>query len=158
VSELSHLDEHGRPRMVDVGAKAVTSRRARAGCTVILGTELLSRLQGEDFQTKKGSVIQTAVIAGIMAAKQCSNLIPLCHPLPLDHCNVTIEPHGDDSLRVACECATTSKTGVEMEALTGASVAALTVYDMCKAANPAIVITDLKLLEKSGGKSDFQSS
>ena len=158
MSELSHLDAQGRPRMVDVSSKAVTNRRARAACRVLLGTELLARLQGDDFQTRKGSVVGTATLAGIMAAKQCSSLIPLCHPLPLDHCSVNIEPSGDDSLHIECECSTSSKTGVEMEALTGASVAALTVYDMCKAANPAIEIHNLRLVEKRGGKSDFLST
>ena len=144
--------------MVDVGAKAVTARRARAECRVILGVELMCRLQGDDFHTRKGSVIGTATLAGIMAAKQCSSLIPLCHPLPLDHCSVTVTPRGDDTLRIECECATSGKTGVEMEALTGASLAALTIYDMCKAANPSIEITGLRLIEKRGGKSDFHAS
>lgn len=144
--------------MVDVGAKEITARRARAECRVVLGPALLAQLQSDGFQTKKGSVIQTAVIAGIMAAKQCSSLIPLCHPLPLDHCRVTVEPLDHQTLRVECECATSSRTGVEMEALTGASLAALTVYDMCKAANPAIEITGLRLVEKRGGKSDFDAS
>ncbi|MFM1558291.1 MAG: cyclic pyranopterin monophosphate synthase MoaC [Roseibacillus sp.] len=155
MSELSHLDEDGQPRMVDVGAKAVTNRRARAECTVLLGAELMTSLHGDDFQTKKGSVIGTATLAGIMAAKQTSSLIPLCHPLPLDHCAVQIKPVSESELRIECECATSSKTGVEMEALTGASIAALTIYDMCKAANPAIEVSGLRLVEKRGGKSDF---
>lgn len=143
--------------MVDVGPKAVTIRRARAACSVILGPELMVQLQKEGFQNRKGSVLNTAILAGIMAAKQTSSLIPLCHPLPLDKCDVTIEPEGDASLCVECECGTSSKTGVEMEALTGASVAALTIYDMCKAANPSIEITRLHLVEKRGGKSDFNA-
>jgi len=155
VSELSHINEAGQPRMVDVGAKAVTSRRARATCSVHLGAELMTRLEEEGFQSRKGSVIGTAVLAGIMAAKQTSSLIPLCHPLPLDKCDVQIEPAGNSALRVECECATSSKTGVEMEALTGASVAALTIYDMCKGANPSIEITGLHLVMKQGGKSNF---
>ncbi len=158
MSELSHLDEMGQPRMVDVGSKAVTARRARAACTVILGSELMAELQKGDFQNKKGSILNTAILAGIMAAKRTSSLIPLCHPLPLDKCDVTIEPEGPASLCVQCECSTASRTGVEMEALTGASVAALTVYDMCKAANPSIEITRLHLAEKRGGKSDFDAS
>ena len=157
MSELSHLDEAGQPRMVDVGPKAVTARRARAACTVILGPELMAQLQEEGFKNKKGSVLNTAILAGIMAAKQTSSLIPLCHPLPLDKCDVTIEPENDASLCVECECGTSSKTGVEMEALTGASMAALTIYDMCKAANPSIEITRLHLVEKRGGKSDFDA-
>ena len=155
MSEHSHLDEAGHPRMVDVGPKAVTKRYARSSCIVVLGPELLSQLREKGFQNKKGSILNTAILAGIMAAKQTSSLIPLCHPLPLDKCNVKIESEGDDSLRVECECSTSSRTGVEMEALTGASIAALTVYDMCKGANPAIEITNLRLEEKRGGKSDF---
>ena len=143
--------------MVDVGPKAGTARWARAACTVILGPELMAQLQESGFQNRKGSVLNTAILAGIMAAKQTSSLIPLCHPLPLDKCDVTIEPEGDASLCVECECGTSSRTGVEMEALTGASVAALTIYDMCKAANPSIEITQLHLVEKRGGKSDFDA-
>ncbi len=144
--------------MVDVGSKAVTSRSARAACVVILGSELMGRLQEEGFQNRKGSVLNTAVLAGIMAAKQTSSLIPLCHPLPLDKCDVTIEPDDDSSLLIHCQCSTSSRTGVEMEALTGASVAALTIYDMCKASNPSIEITRLHLVEKRGGKSDFDAA
>ena len=155
MSDHSHLDEAGHPRMVDIGTKAVTSRYARAGCIVVLGPELLAQLKEERFQNKKGSILNTAILAGIMAAKKTSSLIPLCHPLPLDKCNVRIDPQSDQSLKVECECSTSSRTGVEMEALTGASVAALTVYDMCKGLNPAIEITSLRLEEKRGGKSDF---
>ncbi len=144
--------------MVDVSPKDVTSRYARASCSVILGSELFGELKEEGFQNKKGSIITTAILAGIMAAKQTSSLIPLCHPLPLDKCDVTIEPGNDGSLDVICECSTSSRTGVEMEALTGASIAALTVYDMCKAVNPSIVITGIHLEEKRGGKSDFCST
>ena len=135
----------------------MTARRARAACTVILGPELMAELQEGGFQNKKGAVLNTAILAGIMAAKQTSSLIPLCHPLPLDKCDVTIKPEGDAALCVQCECGTSSRTGVEMEALTGASVAALTVYDMCKAANPSIEITRLHLVDKWGGKSDFDA-
>ena len=155
--DLSHLDESGRPRMVDVSAKNVTARSATAACRVHLGDELRARFESGELITKKGGIVQTATIAGIMAAKQTSTLIPMCHPLPLDNCSVEILPSEGDSLEVTCTCKTTARTGVEMEALTGASVAALTVYDMCKAINPAIVITDIRLLHKSGGKSDFTS-
>lgn len=158
MSELSHLNEQGRPHMVDVGGKPVTSRRARAECHVVLGTELMKQLHEDAFTNKKGAVIGTATLAGIMAAKQTSSLIPLCHPLPLDRCEVEITPSGEDALRIECECATSSKTGVEMEALTGASIAGLTIYDMCKAANPSIEVTGLRLVEKRGGKSDYDAS
>ena len=154
-SDFSHLDKEGHPRMVDVGGKDVTARAATAGCTVAVGPDILSRFEDGELKTKKGGVIQTAVVAGIMAAKQTSSLVPMCHPLPLDNCSVEITPVDDSTLTVRCTCKTTARTGVEMEALTGASVAALTVYDMCKALNPAIVISDLRLLEKTGGKSDF---
>jgi len=141
--------------MVDVSAKDVTVRTATAGCRVQLGEELCSRFENGELVTKKGGIIQTATIAGIMASKQTSGLIPMCHPLPLDNCKVEITPSGNDALEITCTCKTTARTGVEMEALTGASVAALTVYDMCKAVNPAIIISDLRLLKKTGGKSDF---
>ena len=153
--DFSHLDDAGRPRMVDVSAKTVTARVATAGCRVHLGPELRARFASGELVTKKGGIVQTATIAGIMAAKQTASLIPMCHPLPLDNCTVEITPGTDDSLEIACTCKTTARTGVEMEALTGASVAALTVYDMCKALNPAIVISEIRLLEKTGGKSDF---
>lgn len=155
--DLTHLDPDGHPRMVDVGAKHITRRSATAGCRVHLGT-LRHEFDSGEFSTKKGGVVQTATIAGIMAAKQTSGLIPMCHPLPLDHCEVSIRPSDRDTLEVTCTCATQARTGVEMEALTGASVAALTIYDMCKSINPAIVISDLRLLEKAGGKSDFPVS
>ena len=154
-NDFTHLDEKHQPRMVDVGSKDVTVRTAVAGCTVTVGQDILSRFEDGELATKKGGVVQTAVVAGIMAAKQTSSLIPMCHPLPLDHCAVEISPLDETTLDVRCTCRTQARTGVEMEALTGASVAALTVYDMCKALNPAIVISELRLLEKTGGKSDF---
>ena len=153
--ELTHLDRSGRPRMVDVSTKTVTARAATAGCRVHLGDDLRARFESGELVTKKGGIVQTATIAGIMAAKQTSGLIPMCHPLPLDNCRVEITPSEGDTLEITCTCKTSARTGVEMEALTGVSVAALTVYDMCKALNPAIVITDIRLLNKTGGKSDF---
>lgn len=143
--------------MVDVGPKEPTSRVATAGCRVTLGPDLLARFADGDLVTGKGGVIQTAVVAGIMAAKQTASLIPMCHPLPLDHCTVEISPLEDDALEVTCTCRTEARTGVEMEALTGASVAGLTIYDMCKSHNPGIVISDLRLLRKKGGKTDFSA-
>ncbi len=155
--DLTHLDADGHPRMVDVGAKDITKRAATAGCLVHLG-ELRREFDSGEFTTKKGGVVQTATIAGIMAAKQTSGLIPMCHPLPLDNCKISITPADGDALEITCTCKTQARTGVEMEALTGASVAALTVYDMCKSINPSIVISNLRLLEKSGGKSDFNAT
>ncbi|NJB85034.1 cyclic pyranopterin phosphate synthase [Lewinella marina] len=152
---LSHLDDAGRPAMVDVGDKAITQRTATAGCRVVLGKEILDELRRGDFNTKKGSVIQTAVIAATMAVKQTSAVIPLCHPLPINGCKVAIEEAGEDTLEVSCTVKTEGKTGVEMEALHGASVAALTIYDMCKAMSHDIEIQDLRLESKRGGKSDY---
>lgn len=157
MADLSHLDESNRPRMVDVSAKSETVRVAMAECRVILGAELISRMEDGELRNKKGPVLQTAILAGICATKKTSDLIPLCHPLPLESAEVEIVPHDQESLRVTVTAKTTSRTGVEMEALTGASVAALTLYDMCKAVNPAIVISDLKLVKKTGGKSDYQA-
>ena len=155
MAELSHLDESNQPLMVDVSAKAETVRVATATCLVTLGRELLSQMDDGELRNKKGPVLQTAILAGITGTKKTSDLIPLCHPLPLDSAKIEITPHDDQSLLVTSTAKTTSRTGVEMEALTGASVAALTLYDMCKAANPAIVISDLKLARKTGGKSDY---
>ena len=154
---LTHLSDSDQPRMVDVSQKTETSRTAVATCVVTLGHDLLSQMSEGELKNKKGPVFHTAILAGIQATKLTSQLIPLCHPLPLDSSAVEITPLNDESLLVTCTARTTGKTGVEMEALTGASVAALTLYDMCKSANPAIVISDLKLASKTGGKSDFQA-
>lgn len=157
---LSHLDTQGQPAMVNVGAKTVTHRVARAVAVVVLPPPLAALLRDGDIATKKGPVFQTAILAGIMGAKRTSELIPLCHPLPLDDCKLTIEnrpPAADGTAEVViiCTAETHAKTGVEMEALTGATVAALTLYDMGKAVSHDIVIRDIRLLEKSGGKSHF---
>lgn len=157
MADLSHLDDSNQPRMVDVSAKVETVRVATASCRVILGQDLISQMEDGELKNKKGPVIQTAILAGITGTKKTSDLIPLCHPLPLESAKVEITPHDAESLLVTATAKTSSKTGVEMEALTGASVAALTLYDMCKAANPAIVISDLKLAKKTGGKSDYQA-
>lgn len=141
--------------MVDVGAKAVTRRTARAQAVVALGPEIMQHLTGPDIMTKKGPVFQTAIIAGTMAAKRTDDLIPLCHSLGLDNCQITIATEGTEAI-VDCLVSTEGKTGVEMEALVGASVAALTIYDMCKAFSHDIVIRETKLMEKTGGKRDFR--
>ena len=156
--KFSHLDEGtGNPAMVDVSGKQVTKRMAKAACTVVLGEEILQSLtDSKDIMTKKGPVFQTAIIAGTMAAKKTSDLIPLCHPLGLEDCKVEIEVINANSISITCTTIITGKTGVEMEALTGASVAALTVYDMCKAFSHDIEIRELKLMEKIGGKNDFK--
>jgi len=143
------------PTMVDVSDKQVTKRIARAQSIVVLGNEIMKHLQGNDIKTKKGPVFQTAIIAGTMAAKKTADLIPLCHPLGLENCKIEISINQQQEVVIECTATITSKTGVEMEALTGASVAALTIYDMCKAFSHHIVIKETKLLEKTGGKSDY---
>jgi len=155
MSEFTHLDDNGRPVMVDVSAKQVTHRMAVARSIVSLPPVVLAQFTNGDIQTKKGAVFQIAIIAGIMAAKKTGELIPLCHPLGLDNCKVDIHINSDQEVVIDCTASITSKTGVEMEALTGASVAALTIYDMCKAMSHDIVIRETKLMSKTGGKSDF---
>jgi cyclic pyranopterin phosphate synthase len=153
---LSHLDSNGNPTMVNVGEKPVTHRLARARAVVELGEEILSRLQQGELQTKKGAVFQTAILAGIMAAKKTGDLIPLCHPLGLEDCQISITPISKSDIAIECTAELHGKTGVEMEALTGATLAALTIYDMCKALSHSIVIKEIKLIEKRGGKSNFK--
>jgi cyclic pyranopterin phosphate synthase len=153
--EFTHLSADGMPQMVDVGEKKVTRRVAKARAIVNPGAEILAAMQGDELITKKGPVFQTAVIAGVMAAKKTAELIPFCHPLALDDCKVKIYVD-NDKIIIDTEASLTAKTGVEMEALTAASVAALTVYDMCKALSHNIIIEEIKLMEKSGGKEDFK--
>jgi cyclic pyranopterin monophosphate synthase len=153
---LSHVDISGNPTMVDVAAKAVTQRTATARSIVSLPAEVLVHLSDGGIDSKKGPVFQTAIIAGIMAAKKTGDLIPLCHPLGLDNCNITISINNDSDVVIDCTASITAKTGVEMEALVGASVAALTVYDMCKAMSHDIVIKETRLMSKTGGKRDFK--
>lgn len=141
--------------IVDVSEKKITRRKAVARSIVSLPDEVVAVLQKEDFTTKKGSVFQTAIIAGIMAAKKTGELIPLCHPLGLDNCEIDIQLNDGQEVVIHCTASIEAKTGVEMEALTGASIAALTVYDMCKALSHDIVIREIKLMEKTGGKNDF---
>jgi cyclic pyranopterin monophosphate synthase len=154
---FTHIDQYtGNPSMVDVGDKQVSKRVATAQSRILLGPEIMSHFSGNDIQTKKGPVFQTAIIAGTMAAKKTADLIPLCHPLALENCKIEIATNGADEVVVNCTVSITSKTGVEMEALTGASIAALTIYDMCKAFSHDIVIRETRLMEKTGGKSDFK--
>jgi cyclic pyranopterin phosphate synthase len=153
---LTHIDNQGNPTMVDVSGKQLSHRMATARSIVSLPVEVLAHLTDGDLQTKKGPVFQTAIIAGIMAAKKTGDLIPLCHPLGLDNCNITISLNEQQEVLIDCTASITAKTGVEMEALVGASIAALTVYDMCKAMSHDIVIKETKLLSKTGGKRDFK--
>lgn len=151
-SELTHIDTHGRPSMVDVTAKTASRRVAVAEARVHFPDEIATVLKGEGLRTAKGPVLDTAIIAGTMAAKRTHELIPFCHPMAIESCRFEIEFVSAGELCIRCEVAITHKTGVEMEALTGASVAALTVYDMCKALSHEIVITGVRLIEKHGGK------
>jgi cyclic pyranopterin phosphate synthase len=149
--ELSHVDERGAARMVDVSEKAETSRTAVAEAIVRMQPATLALIQQGGIA--KGDVLATARLAGIMAAKKTHELIPLCHPLAITGVTVDLKPEGDSALTIRATVKTTGKTGVEMEALTAASVAALTVYDMCKAVEKGIRIEAVRLLEKHGGKS-----
>jgi len=152
MTKLTHLDDHGRVSMVDVSGKASTARRAVAEGCVKMSAATFARVQSDD--NPKGNVETTAELAGIMAAKKTSDLIPLCHPLPLSKVKLQITPDADlPGLRIKAEVRTTGVTGVEMEALTAVSVACLTIYDMLKASDKAMHITDIALLEKQGGKS-----
>lgn len=153
--KLTHVDKAGNPTMVDISGKGITKRMARAQAIVRVGTEILSQLNQNEIITKKGPVFQTAILAGIMAAKKTGELIPLCHPLGLDNCSIDITTN-QDSILITSTANLMAKTGVEMEALIAASIAALTVYDMCKALSHDIVIGEIKLLEKTGGKKDFK--
>lgn len=166
---LTHLNKDGQPQMVDVGDKAITTRIAVAECTVVLGAAIMTELAGHNYSTKKGSVIQTAIIAGTMAVKQTWSVIPLCHALAISSVKFDVQPasEGEEggaaagaknvgiALRVRCRVKSEGRTGVEMEALHGCSVAALTIYDMCKAMSHDITIDGLRLVSKTGGKSDY---
>ena len=152
---LTHLDAAGLPSMVDVSGKVVTARAATAECRVRFPKEVAVQLHASDLRSAKGGIVDTAIIAGTLAVKRTHELIPFCHPLPIDGCRIVIAWDGDSALKIECTVRTTHRTGVEMEALTGATVAALTVYDMCKALSHRIVIGPAKLLGKRGGKSDF---
>lgn len=153
--ELSHIDQKGNPTMVDVSDKKITKRIAKAQSIVIVSDEILGQLQDGDIRTKKGPVFHTAIIAGVMGAKKTAELIPFCHPLALEDCKVEISVDANKII-INTTAIITGKTGVEMEAITAASVAALTIYDMCKALSHDMVITETKLMSKTGGKSDFK--
>jgi cyclic pyranopterin phosphate synthase len=153
---LTHLDGDNRPAMVDVGGKEATRRVAVAEARVKLPPNVAEALRESGHRTKKGPVFDTAIIAGVMAAKRTHELIPFCHPLGIDNCAVEIEAQDGGTIVIRCRVSVHHKTGVEMEALTGASVAALTVYDMCKALSHDIRIEAVQLVEKTGGKQDFK--
>jgi len=152
---LTHLDDEQRPRMVDVGDKAVTKRTAMAQTRVLFPAAVAAALRANGLQSPKGPVFTTAIIAGVMGAKRTHELLPFCHPLGLENCAVAIALEGDSAV-IRCTVSVHHKTGVEMEALTGASIAALTIYDMCKALSHDIVICDTRLMSKDGGKSFYE--
>jgi cyclic pyranopterin phosphate synthase len=159
MSMFSHLDAKSQPAMVDVGGKKVTERTAEAIAFVTLPAKLASRFKAGDIATTKGPIFQTAILAGVMGAKKTSELIPLCHPLPLEDCQIRIDLlTGGREATIRCRVRAHAKTGVEMEALTGVSVAALTLYDMAKAVSPGMVIREIKLRKKTGGKTDFPAT
>ena len=155
MTQLSHVDDQGRIRMVDTSNKEITARRAVASARVLMNAETVAALRAH--RTPKGDPLEAARLAGIMAAKRTADLIPLCHPLPLTHIEVRAELT-DTGVSLEADVSTKAQTGVEMEALTAVSVAALTVYDMCKALEKGITITDIRLERKTGGKSGDYSS
>ena len=154
-SRLTHVDAANRPTMVDVGAKQATLREASAEAVVSLPPVVARELKRTGHRTKKGPVFDTAIVAGVMAAKKTHEIVPFCHPLPIERCTVDITDRPGGKIRVVCSVAVHHKTGVEMEALVGATAAALTIYDMCKALSHDIVLGPVRLLTKSGGKRDF---
>jgi len=157
---ITHVDKSGRPTMVDVSGKNPSLRTAHARTRVHLPSHVAEALRSAGGVTKKGPVFDTAIVAGVMAAKRTHDLIPFCHPLGIEKCKVSVEfdPDQVGDVLIDCRVAVHNRTGVEMEALTGASVAALTVYDMCKALSHDIVIGETRLIEKTGGKSDYRSA
>ncbi len=156
MSDFSHINKKNQPKMVNVSDKDITKRTAIAKATMFLGEEIISHFSNDELMTKKGPVFQTAIIAGIQAVKKTSELIPMCHPLLISGVDIDIEILDTEHVEVFCKVTIEGKTGVEMEALTGANIACLTMYDMCKSISQKMVIKELKLLEKTGGKSDIK--
>lgn len=154
---VSHVGADGRPSMVDVTAKLPSLRVATATATIRFPREAFDALRASGFECAKGPLFHTAIVAGTMAAKRTHELIPFCHLLGLERCDIAIVPAGENSLEIRCTTAVHHRTGIEMEALTGAAVAALTVYDMCKSLSHGIVIESVCLLAKSGGNSDYEA-
>ena len=155
MTKLSHIDNANQPTMVDVSDKTATDRRAHARAIVEFPEVVAARFSDGDIETAKGPVFATAIVAGVMGAKRTHELIPFCHSLGLSNCKITIELDDYNRAVVDCVCKVHHKTGVEMEALTGATIAALTIYDMCKALSHDIVLRETRLLAKSGGKEDY---
>ena len=157
MSNFSHLNEKNNPKMVNVSDKKITKRTAIAKATVFLGKEIIAHFNNEELITKKGPVFQTAIIAGIQGVKKTSEIIPMCHPLLINGVDININIINSEHVEVLCEVIIEGKTGVEMEALTGVSATCLTIYDMCKSISKDIIIKEVKLLEKTGGKSDIKN-
>ena len=153
---FTHINEKNHPKMVDVSDKKNTKRTATAKASMFLGTEIINLFTNNELVTKKGPVFQTAIIAGIQAVKKTADIIPMCHPLLINGVDIDISVMDEACIEVICKVTIEGKTGVEMEALTGASAACLTVYDMCKAISQKIIIKEIKLVEKTGGRSDFK--
>lgn len=156
MSDFSHLNKKGNPKMVNVSDKKITKRTAIAKATMFLGEEIISHFTNDELITKKGPVFQTAIIAGIQGVKKTSELIPMCHPLLINGVAIDINITDAEHIEVLCKVTIEGKTGVEMEALTGANIACLTIYDMCKSISQKMVIKEVKLIEKTGGKSDIK--
>ena len=157
MSNVTHINKDNNPKMVDVSAKKTTKRTAIAKATLFLGKEILSQFTNDELITKKGPVFQTAIIAGIQGVKKTSELIPMCHPLLINGVDIDIKIVDSETIDVFCKVTIEGKTGVEMEALTGVNISCLTIYDMCKSISQEIVIKQVRLLEKTGGKSDIKN-
>ena len=157
MSNFSHLNEKNNPKMVNVSDKKITKRTAIAKATMFLGEEIISHFNNDELITKKGPVFQTAIIAGIQGVKKTSEIIPMCHPLLINGVDINIHVINSEHIEVLCEVIIEGKTGVEMEALTGVNITCLTIYDMCKSISQDIVIKEVKLLEKTGGKSNIKN-
>ena len=157
MSNFSHLNENNNQKMVNVSDKKITKRRAIAKATMFLGEEIISHFNNDELITKKGPVFQTAIIAGIQGVKKTSEIIPMCHPLLINGVDINIHVINSEHIEVLCEVIIEGKTGVEMEALTGVNITCLTIYDMCKSISQDIIIKEVKLVEKTGGKSDIKN-
>jgi cyclic pyranopterin phosphate synthase len=157
MSDFTHINNKNNPKMVNVSDKKITKRTAIAKATMFLGKEVISHFENDELITKKGPVFQTAIIAGIQAVKKTSDLIPMCHPLLISGVDIDITIVDSEHLEVLCEVTIEGKTGVEMEALTGVNITCLTIYDMCKSISQKMLIKEVKLLEKTGGKSDIKN-
>ena len=157
MSSFNHLNKKNNPKMVNVSDKKITKRTAIAKATMFLGEEIISHFNNDELITKKGPVFQTAIIAGIQGVKKTSEIIPMCHPLLINGVDIDIHVINSEHIEVLCEVIIEGKTGIEMEALTGVNITCLTIYDMCKSISQDIIIKEVKLVEKTGGKSDIKN-